>query len=178
MRAALYARFSTEMQSAASITDQLYACRRYAERIGAAVVAEFDDAAISGASAVNRPGLQDLLRSAEAGNFDVVIAEALDRLSRSQADIAILYEDLRSWGVRINTVSRGEAEEMAIGLEGTMNALQLRDIGRKTKRGLSGVARAGRHTGETCTGTLSGASSAAMADRSPASARLTRQRRR
>lgn len=37
----------------------------------------------------------------------MVICEALDRLSRSQADIAAIYEDLRFHGVAIHTISEG-----------------------------------------------------------------------
>jgi site-specific DNA recombinase len=111
------------------------------------VAAEFKDAAISGASMANRPGLADLLRAARAGLFDVVVTEALDRLPRSQGDIATLFEDLRFYGVSIRTISEGEIEELAIGLKGTMNALFLRETARKTRRGLIGVAKEGRHTG-------------------------------
>jgi site-specific DNA recombinase len=147
MRAALYARFSTDMQRAASIGDQLAACRAYCAAQNLEVVSEFEDAAISGASTANRPGLSDLLRAADAGQFDVVVTEALDRLSRSQGDIATLYEDLRFHGISIRTISESEVEEMAIGLKGTMNALFLRETARKTKRGLAGVAKEGRHAG-------------------------------
>jgi site-specific DNA recombinase len=44
-------------------------------------------------------------------------------------------------------LAEGDVNELHIGLKGTMNALQLQEIGRKTRRGLQGVARAGRHTG-------------------------------
>ncbi len=49
MKAAIYARFSTEKQSEASIDDQLRVCERLAERHGFTVTAKFSDAAISGA---------------------------------------------------------------------------------------------------------------------------------
>ena len=35
-----------------------------------------------------RPGYQALIEAAKQGRFDVVVAEALDRLSRDQADVA------------------------------------------------------------------------------------------
>ena len=69
MRAALYARFSTDQQSAASIPDQLRACRRHAAGLGAEVVEAFKDAAISGAAIGNRPGMLALLQGAKAGRF-------------------------------------------------------------------------------------------------------------
>jgi site-specific DNA recombinase len=51
MRAVIYARYSTENQSANSIEDQVRICRARAEREGWTVVEVYADYAISGASA-------------------------------------------------------------------------------------------------------------------------------
>ena len=147
MRAALYARYSSDLQNVGSIADQLVACRAFAARMGAAVVSEHHDAAISGAATANRPGLQAMLAAARSGAVDVVIAEALDRLTRSGGDAWDIYDELKACGVEIHTLAEGRAETLHIGLKGTMNALFLEELGRKTKRGLAGVARAGRHAG-------------------------------
>jgi DNA invertase Pin-like site-specific DNA recombinase len=96
MRVALYARFSRELQDPRSIEDQLRAPREYAARQGWQVVAEYEDRAASGASMHNRPGLRDLIVAAEARQFDVVLTESLDRLSRDLADIAGLHKRLDS----------------------------------------------------------------------------------
>lgn len=88
MRAATYSRFSTQMQRDASIEDQERLCRERAEREGWEITATFSDRALSGASML-RPGLQSLLEAASQGRFDALITEALDRLSRDQADIAV-----------------------------------------------------------------------------------------
>ena len=50
-RAALYARYSSDLQREASIEDQFRICREHAEREGWTVSATYRDAAISGASA-------------------------------------------------------------------------------------------------------------------------------
>jgi site-specific DNA recombinase len=50
MRVATYARYSSDQQRAASITDQQRTCRAFAASRGWTVVAEFTDAAMSGAS--------------------------------------------------------------------------------------------------------------------------------
>ncbi len=76
-----YTRFSSLLQSAASIEDQERLCRERAEREGWEVVALFADRALSGASML-RPGLQALLQAASDGSVDVVLTEALDRLTR------------------------------------------------------------------------------------------------
>jgi DNA invertase Pin-like site-specific DNA recombinase len=36
-----------------------------------------------------------LLADAQRGRFDIVLAEALDRISRDQADVATLFKHLR-----------------------------------------------------------------------------------
>ena len=68
------------------------AARTFLERFapGAAVVREFGDAGLSGSSMIRRRDLQALLRAARAREADAVITESLDRLSRSQADIATI----------------------------------------------------------------------------------------
>gem|GEM_PF-4479058 len=50
LRAALYARFSTDLQRDASIEDQLRSCRAFATKQGIEVVEVYSDRAISGAS--------------------------------------------------------------------------------------------------------------------------------
>ena len=89
-RAALYARYSSDLQSAASIDDQFRVCREHAERSGWTIAGGYRDAAASGASVILRPGIQALLEDARRGAFDIVVAEALDRVSRDQADVATL----------------------------------------------------------------------------------------
>lgn len=145
LRAALYARYSSDLQSPSSIGDQLAACRALAARLGATVVVEHSDAAISGASVAGRPGLASLLADAKAGRLDVVIAEALDRLTRSGGDAWDIFDDLALAGVRIHTLSEGDVGEIHVGLKGTMNALFLKDLGHKVRRGLAGVVATGRH---------------------------------
>ena len=152
-RVALYARFSSDLQSAASIEDQLRVCREHADRQGWIVVDSYADRAISGASLL-RPGIQELMADAGRGRFDIVLAEAMDRLSRDQEDIAALFKRLRFAGVSIVTLAEGEIGEMHIGLKGTMNALFLKDLADKTRRGLRGRVEAGRSGGGNSYGYL------------------------
>jgi len=146
MRAAINARFSSHMQREASIEDQVRLCMERAEREGWSVVQTFSDMAISGAS-MHRPGLQSLIDHAERGRIDIVIAEALDRLSRDQADVATLFKRLSFHGVGIVTLAEGEISELHVGLKGTMNQLFLKDLAAKTRRGLRGRVEAGRSGG-------------------------------
>ena len=73
--------------------------------------------------------------------------EALDRLSRDQEDVAALYKHLSFSGVKLITIGEGEISELHVGLKGTMNALFLKDLRVKVKRGLEGRVRQGRSGG-------------------------------
>lgn len=147
MRVAIYARYSSDLQSQTSLDDQIRLCKARAEALGATQIEFYQDAAISGASTLTRPGFQDLMAKAAEGRFNVVVAEALDRLSRDQEDIAGIYKRLSFSGVRIITLTEGEINELHIGLKGTMNALYLKDLAQKTKRGLKGRVAAGKSAG-------------------------------
>jgi Resolvase, N terminal domain len=107
MRAAIYARFSTDLQSAASIDDQVRVCRERIEQEGHQVFEVYADRAISGANRV--PGIQSLMADATKGKFDLVYAEALDRISRDQEDVAGVYKRLRFADVRMITLAEGLA---------------------------------------------------------------------
>ena len=151
-RVALYARYSSDNQNAASIEDQFRVCREQAAREGWTVVGTYQDAAISGASVTLRPGVQALLQDARRGAFDTVLAEALDRVSRDQADVATLFKHLRFAGVEIVTLAEGAISELHVGLKGTMNALFLKDLAAKTRRGLRGRVEQGKSGGGLCYG--------------------------
>lgn len=151
-RVALYARYSSDNQRDASIEDQFRICREHAERENWKIVSSYKDAGISGASMILRPGIQALLQDAQCGAFDIVLAEALDRISRDQADVATLFKQLRFAGVPILTLAEGEISELHVGLKGTMNALFLKDLAAKTHRGLRGRVEDGKSGGGLCYG--------------------------
>ncbi|MBS7540655.1 recombinase family protein [Ancylobacter lacus] len=151
-RVALYARYSSDNQRDASIEDQFRICREQAKREGWQVVGAYKDAGISGSSMILRPGIQALLQDAQTGQFDIVLAEALDRVSRDQADIATLFKHLKFAGVPIVTLAEGEISELHVGLKGTMNALFLKDLAQKTHRGLRGRVEDGKSGGGLCYG--------------------------
>src|SRR5712692_1814280 len=151
IRVALYARYSSENQRDASIEDQLRLCRLHAEKQGWTIVDSYTDRAISGASLL-RPGIQNLIQDATRGRFAIVLAEAMDRLSRDQEDIAGLFKRMAFAGVRIVTLSEGDVTHLHVGLKGTMNALFLKDLADKTRRGLRGRIEKGRSGGGLCYG--------------------------
>jgi site-specific DNA recombinase len=151
MRAAIYARYSSDNQRDASIEDQVRQCRARIDEEEWQRGEVYSDHATSGATTL-RPGYQKMLEDARSGRFEVLVAEALDRLSRDQENIAGLFKQLSFAGVRLITLSEGEIGELHVGLKGTMNALFLKDLAQKTRRGLEGRIRHGKAGGGLCFG--------------------------
>ena len=150
-RVALYARYSSDNQRDASIEDQLRLCRDYAARQNWTIVETYADRAVSGATLL-RAGIQALVADAQHGQFDVVLAEALDRISRDQEDVAAVFKRLRFASVTIVTLAEGDICELHVGLKGTMNALFLKDLAAKTHRGIRGRVAKGKYSGGNCYG--------------------------
>jgi site-specific DNA recombinase len=137
IRVALYGRFSDDKQNPKSVDGQFLVCREYAaQQPRWHIVAEFRDEAISGFSIVQRPDIQKLLAAATRGEFDIVLAEAMDRLSRDDVDMPYIAKKLRFAGVRIFTKTEGEVTKLHVGMKGTMNSVFLDDLKEKTHRGL------------------------------------------
>lgn len=151
MKVAIYARYSSENQRDASIADQFRICREFAQRQGWQIEREYSDHAISGATLM-RPGFQAFMAAALRKEFDVVLAEALDRFSRDQEDTAGLFKRLTFAGVNIVTLAEGDITHLHIGLKGTMNALFLKELAEKTRRGMRGRVELGKAGGGLCYG--------------------------
>jgi len=146
-RAAIYARFSTDLQNERSVDDQIALCRDYAARNGLAIIETFDDKARSGASTVNRDGLLRMMDRAKEGAFDAVIVESLDRLSRDMEDLAGIHKRLTFRAIEILAVHEGAANTVLVGLRGLVGQLYREDNAKKVRRGMSGVIRSSRHAG-------------------------------
>lgn len=127
LRAAIYARYSSNNQRDESLDDQIRICRRLIAEKDWTIAEVYTDAASSGASAL-RPGYQKLQEDARHGHIDVVISESIDRISRDQEHIAAFYKQMSFLGIPLITVAEGEISELHIGLKGTMSALYLKDL--------------------------------------------------
>lgn len=142
-RAVVYARFSTELQSERSIEDQVALCRSYAERERLTVVQVFEDRARSGGSIFGRNGLMELMECARIRGFDVLVVEALDRLSRDMEDLAGIHKRLSFLGIEIRAVHEGAVNTVLVGLRGLMGQMFREDNAHKVRRGLAGRVRDG-----------------------------------
>ena len=94
-----------------------------------------------------RDGLLRLLEAARDGSFEVILIEALDRLSRDQEDLAGIWKRLNFIGVELRAVHEETADQIQIGVRGLLGSLFLVDLAHKVRRGMQGVVRDGRHAG-------------------------------
>lgn len=155
LRCAIYARFSSDRQSAVSITDQIRKCREYAHGQGWNVLDGhvYVDEAVSATSSA-RTGLQKLLAAAENDSrvFDAILIDDTSRLTRKLADALSLYERLTFAGIRLVAVSQGvdsdsSQAEILFGVHGLIDGVYSRELGLKTHRGMQGRALKAMHTG-------------------------------
>jgi site-specific DNA recombinase len=154
-RCAIYARYSSEKQNSLTIDQQIRKCREYAERHSLAVLNEhiYTDEAISGATD-DRDGLRRLLATAKQKPrpFDVILVDDTSRLSRRLADSLNIHEQLQFVGVRVIFVAQGidtgnEQAELLVATHGIVDSLYLKDLAKRTFRGVEQRALEGLHTG-------------------------------
>src|SRR5215813_6489570 len=154
MKVAIYARYSSDNQRPESIEDQIRACQELAVARGYSVdtIHIYRDEAKSGMLR-NRPGLETLLASARAHEFEGVLVDDLSRLSRDNHMLLTLYAEFRFNGVRI--ISRADSldrddlhSKLGFQMRGIVNELYLDDLREKTLRGQKGQKARGFVVGE------------------------------
>ena len=111
-RAALYLRVSTVDQHPET---QVYDLRQMAAQRGYEIVQEYTDR-ISGAKA-RRPGLEEMMRDARRGRFDVVLVWASDRIARSTRHFLEVLDELNRLNMNL-TVSLHRAFKAAAAARG------------------------------------------------------------
>jgi site-specific DNA recombinase len=147
MRTILYARFSSHLQNARSIDDQIALLTKHADHEGWQIVGVFTDYAISGAAGIDgdqRPGLAAMLERLQRRDIDQVFAESTDRLARHEGDAFTIRETIEYTGARLFTLADGEVDDIKGTIKGLFDARFRKDMGKKVKRGQSGTVRDGR----------------------------------
>lgn len=134
-RFAIYARYSSPMQEMTSIAGQLRLCRDRVATLGGVIAGEYTDPELSGTAMQRRPGLRQLIEDARAHRFDSVCIEGLDRLARSQADMAWLYRELRFLGIDLHSLEDGQVDALHAAIKGILSEMFIDNIGAKTRRG-------------------------------------------
>jgi len=151
IRAAAYARFSSDNQREESIEAQLNIIKNFAAQNGYEIVREYTDEAKS-ARTDNRPNFLAMIRDAEAGLFDAIIVHKLDRFSRDRYDFAFYRRILRKAGVQlISVVERFDDSPESVILESIIEGMAeyySRNLAREVmEKGMLPNARACRHNG-------------------------------
>lgn len=150
MKAALYARFSTDRQRDASIEDQFRECERISKAANFEVVARFHDKGISAGTAT-RPGYQALLSAARRGDFAVIVTEDISRLWRSRAEFGPRSAELEDLGVHCLTCvgddTRRDGWGLVIQIKQAVAEHARREASYRTRRGQEGRALAGKTAG-------------------------------
>ena len=159
-RCAVYARISTDKQSRLSPADQVRKCKEFAEQNGLQVLDEhiYIDEGLSGVGS-DRPSFQKLLKVAysTARPFDTILVDDTSRFSRSLPEAMSTVENLRFRELRVIFVSQGidthsEQADVQMTVHGLVDSLYVKELAKKTHRGLEGRVLRGLHAGGRCYG--------------------------
>lgn len=114
VRALVYSRVSTDAQeqNGTSLVTQERACTEYARSMGWTVIDAISETA-SGYS-LDRPGMARLRQLLAQGAVDVVVAYAVDRLSRNQNQIGVVFDEVERAGAKLDFVTE-KFEDTAVG---------------------------------------------------------------
>jgi len=175
MRALTYARVSTDAQErdGTSLETQERACLDFARAQGWVVIESVRDAA-SGFS-LDRPGIERVRRLLRDGGAEVLLAYAVDRLSRNQNQIGVLFDEVQQAGAKLEFVTE-RFEDSAIGrfilaARAFIGEVEREKIVERTMRASWSAPSRARSRRRSA-----GAATATYTTRLPASARSSRSR--
>ncbi len=146
-RAVFYMRVSTVDQHPES---QLHDLRQLAQQRGYDIVHEYTDR-ISGTKA-KRPGLDELMRDARRGRFDVVLVWASDRLARSVRHFLEVLDEFNHLSIefvsyRENLDTSGPLGRAIVVIIGAIAELERNLIVERVRAGMRRAKLEGRHIG-------------------------------
>lgn len=100
MKAAAYARYSTDKQTENSIAYQMNAITKYCLDHDIDLISAFSDEAESGTN-TDREGFRNLVRAAQNREFEAVVIYDISRGSRDVADWFQFRKTMRALGVQV-----------------------------------------------------------------------------
>lgn len=150
IKAAAYARYSSDNQREESIEAQLRAIREYCQKNDIQLVKIYTDEARS-ATTDDRPGFLQMIQDSSMGLFSAVIVHKLDRFSRDRYDSAFYKRQLKKNGVRLISVLEplDDSPESII-LESVLEGMAeyySANLARETLKGLKENAFECKHNG-------------------------------
>jgi DNA invertase Pin-like site-specific DNA recombinase len=161
MRAAVYARRSTDEHQAASLEVQTAEARRFIEARGwqFAEALVYEDDAISRAEFKKRPALLAMLNAARDRRFDILVTRDETRLGGEMIRTALLVQDLLDAGIRLFYYFTGEEVRLDDATAKFMMAaknfaaeLEREKVSQRTHEHLLTKARRGLNVGGRCYG--------------------------
>ncbi len=153
VRAAIYARYSTNKQDEISIEAQVRACREYAAQKGYMVKKVYADEAISGkgSKTASRKQYQALLKDCSKKLYDVVLVHKYDRIARNVGEHVNLELRLSEDGATLIAVAQdfGQSKEAKImkTLMWALSEYYIDNLSDEVKKGHREVAYKGLHNG-------------------------------
>ena len=103
MKAAIYARYSSDNQREESIDAQIRAIEEYCSKNNIQIVKIYADEARS-ATTDNRPQFLQMIRDSRYGVFNMILVHKLDRFARNRYDSAFYKHQLKLNGVRVVSI--------------------------------------------------------------------------
>lgn len=153
MKAALYARVSTEEQAQRenSIPAQLRALKEYCKRENIDIYKEYTDEGISGQK-LERPAFQRMLSAAYEGKFNLILVHKFDRFARKIEISRNLKDSLHKANVKIISITEPiEDSPMGFFMEGLhelMAEYYVKNLAAEVKKGMKERALKGKHMGQ------------------------------
>jgi DNA invertase Pin-like site-specific DNA recombinase len=140
LRAVIYTRVSSGKQvEGTSLAEQLIACQKTAENMGAVVVSIRTDPGVSGALYMARPGVQDAIGDIESGRANLFIAYNLFRYSRDREHQSAIKKRVDAAGGRIvfsDMIFEATPEgDLQFGIMGSFGAYERDIIRTRTMKG-------------------------------------------
>jgi len=149
MKAAIYARVSTERQAErGTIGSQIEALRGHVAAAGDELAGEYQDDGHSGAR-LDRPALDALRDAAQAGLFEAVYCLSPDRLARSYAYQVLILDELARLGVAVRFTDAPGLDQddpqarLLTQVQGVIAEYERAKIGERYRRGKLFRSRAG-----------------------------------
>jgi len=157
MQCGIYTRYSSDLQKETSTEDQIRNCKKFAEQRGWTVLEnhEYSDEAISGSSLRGRIQLTRLLDVAttKPAPFDYILIDDTSRLSRDKVDQMTIIEEFNDAGIYLYFVSQNidtadeQANDVVLPIHGIVDSLYLKELAKKSQRGMEGQVLKGYNAG-------------------------------
>src|SRR5690349_24225213 len=154
MRAFVYTRQSSDRSGQGlAVARQREDCLKLVKQRGWTIVGEREDNDLSASGKRKRPGFEAVMEAVEAGQVDVVVAWALDRLTRSARERLRLVESCKAAGVSLALVRGSDydlttpAGRFSIGILGEVAQMEIDQKSDRQIRSQQQAAEQGRPAG-------------------------------